>query len=204
MRRLGGCIALGLLTIGIGSCIQVSRLRHTCVICRLYRVDTMCLGLTHSAYSETDCSLWYSAHVEPMHAHVWERGTCSYMSNLLGYSFGVGCSPGRFPIVLLSPTTQLKVYQCFRDPLEAKALFADLTDSKTHDDRLDEDDVDRGHLTVEAIKAWEVAGFPGTWNEWWSRFYAKHVEEHTQWLTWRDADTGLNFREWQRQRKTDE
>ena len=51
----------------------------------------------------------------------------------------MGCSPGRYPIWTLDPTTQLGVYQHFEDPLEAKAIFADLTDEKTQGDRLEED-----------------------------------------------------------------
>jgi hypothetical protein len=201
LRRLGGIVTFGVLALVIASCVQVSRLSHSCVVCRLHRVDATCLGLTHSTYSETDCSRWYAAHVEPQHVHVWERGTCQYTSNLLGMPASVGCSPGRFPIMLLSPTTQMKVYQHFQAPLEAKRLFANLTDAKTHGDRLDEEDEDRGHLTVDAIEAWESAGFPGEWGEWWDRFYAKHVEEHKEWLTWLHADSGMNFWDWQKQRK---
>ena len=53
------------------------------------------------------------------------------------------------------PSTQMRVYQHFEDPLEAKKLFANLTDAKTHEDRLDEHDEDRGHLMVDAMREWE-------------------------------------------------
>ena len=203
MWRLGAIIVLAVLGLTFASSVQVSQLRQSCVICRLYRIDTTCFGLTHSAYSETDCSRWYASHIEPRHVHVWERGTCFYTTNLLGTPTSVGCSPGHFPIMLLAPTTQMKVYQHFQDPVSAKRLFASLTDAKTHNDRLDEHDEDRGHLTVEAIEAWEAAGFPGKWDDWWDRFYAKHVEEHQEWLSWFHADSNMNFWDWQKQRKRD-
>ena len=204
MRRLGGFIALGAFILTVASFVQVSRLSQTCVACRLTRVDATCFGLTRTTYEENECSRWFSGHVEPMHDHLWERGTCQYTSNLLGMPVSVGCRPGHYPIRLLDPSTQMLVYQHFKDPLEAKKLFESLTDEKTHDDRLDEDDEDRGHLTVSALQAWEAEGFPGTWEERWSRFYAKHVEEHKEWLTWLHADSNMNFWDWQKQRKKGE
>jgi hypothetical protein len=102
--------------------------------------------------------------------------------------------------MLLDPATQMRVYQHFKDPLEAKKLFASLTDAQTHDDRLDEHDDDRGHLTVKALAAWEAEGFPGPWDDWWRHFYAKHVEEHKEWLAWLHADSNMNFQDWQKQR----
>jgi hypothetical protein len=95
----------------------------------------------------------------------------------------------------------LRVYQHFKDPLEAKTLFANLTDEKTHNDRLDEEDDDRGHLTVDALEAWDAAGFPGTWDEWWARFYARHVEEHKEFWAWLHSDSHMHFQDWQKQRK---
>jgi hypothetical protein len=46
-----------------------------------------------------------------------------------------------------------------------------------------------------------VAGFPGTWREWWDGWWAKHVAEHKEWLEWLHDDSGLNFWDWQKQRK---
>jgi hypothetical protein len=200
MRLLCGFIAVGVWCLVVVSFVNVSRLSHTCVACRITRVDATCLGLTGFTLYPNECSQWYSAHVEPKHAHVWERGTCEYTSNVLGMPVSVSCSPGRFPIRLLHPSTQMRAYQHFEDPLEAKKLFESLTDEKTHDDRLDEHDDDRGHLTVRAIKEWESEGFPGTWDEWWARFYAKHVAEHEEWLTWFHANSGMNYWDWQKQR----
>lgn len=201
MRRFSWIIAMGVLALMIASVIPISHLSHTCVACRLARVDATCLGFTRSSYYPNECTQWYSGHVEPEHAHVWERGTCLYTSNLLGLPMSVGCSPGRYPIRLLDPSTQMRVYQHFKDPLQAKALFESLTDEKTHDDRLDEDDEDRGHLMVRAMNEWEAQGFPGTWDEWWAGFHARHVEQHKEWLTWLRESTNMNFREWQMQRK---
>lgn len=196
MRTVVTLIFCAFVTLMVGSCVQVSRLAQTCVVCRLTRVDSTCFGLTRSTYRENECSRWYTAHVEPSHVHIWERGTCMYQSNLLGMPTRVGCNPGHYPIMLLPPSTQLAVYQHFKVPLDAKKLFESLTDKKTHDDRLDEHDEDRGHLMVEALRRWELADFPGTWDGWWAKFHAAHVLEHQEWLTWLRADSNMNFPDW--------
>lgn len=196
-------VVVGVLFIGwaIVTGVEVSRLNHTCAICRQYRLDTTCFGMTRSTYSDTECSRWYAAEVEPVHAHVWQSSTCCYSSDLFGGARSVGCSPGRFTMMLLSPDTQLEVYQHFKDPLEAKKLFVSLADPKISEDRLDGDFRDRGHLTVDALQQWEAAGFPGTWDEWWTQFYAKHAEEHKEWLVWMNADSNMNFWDWRKQKK---
>ncbi len=201
MRWLGGIIAFFLVMLALSSCPGVSRLSHTCVICRLGRVDSDYLGSTHSRYFENECSRWYAAHVEPVHEHIWEPGTCRSTSNLLGQPLSVGCRVGHYPIWLLPPSTQMRVYQHFQEPREAKKLFASLTDEKTYQDRIDEDDEDRGHLMVDALRAWDEAGFPGTWEAWWAQFYARHVEEHREYMTWLHSNSDRNFRDWQERRK---
>ena len=66
MRYLGGLLSLGLLALIAASCVPVSRLSHTCVTCRLTRLDATCLGLTRSTYHENECSRWYAG---PRRAH---------------------------------------------------------------------------------------------------------------------------------------
>lgn len=56
-------------------------------------------------------------------------------------------------------------------------------------------DESRGHLIVEAICEWEAAGFPGTWADWWGRWWDEHVAEYAEWREWFDSDSGLNFQE---------
>jgi hypothetical protein len=185
----------------LGMFVPVTRLRQTCVVCRLTRLDSTYGPIPRSRFYENDCSRWYAAHIEPRHPHVWERGTCVYETDLYGFPRSVGCSPGQFPIHMLSSDTQMRVYQHFKNPLDAKILFTNLTDAKTYNDRLDEEDEDKGHLIVRAMQEWDSAGYPGTWDDWWSRFYARHVEEHTQWLEWLKSDSGLSFPDWQQQRK---
>ncbi len=110
-----------------------------------------------------------SAERKPSHTHIWERGTCRTLLNALAQPMGVGCQPGCYPILLLSSSTQMNVYQHTKDRRKAKELFGNLTDAKTHDDRLDEHDESKGHLIVRSIKEWNAAGFPGTWDDWWDR-----------------------------------
>ncbi len=144
-------MALILLVIPVGS-----RRRSTCAACRLDRVDHSLLGFTRSEFDPNECSRWYDAHVEPTHEHVWARlGHC----RRIGIPFlfgGYACSMGD-PIAGLSPSWQLEVYRHFRDPLEAKRLFTDL---KRWDGRL-----------MEAMGGWTSAGYPGTWEDWWSKHH---------------------------------
>src|SRR5262249_3083599 len=160
-------------------------------------VDTTLYGFKRSTYHENECSKWYPNNVEPTHTHIWERGTCARLLNGLGQGMGFGCAPGHYPIWLLDPSTQMHVYQHMQDRQKAKTLFGNLTDSKTHDDRLDEDE-SKGHLIVTSLSEWEGAGFPGTWDEWWNRWWDKHVAEHNEWLVWLHADSGLNFWDWKK------
>jgi hypothetical protein len=193
---------LALVGVFVAGCfVPVTHEGSTCVLCRAYRRQTTYAFMPVTSHEENQCSRWYAAHVEPRHAHVWERGTCVYESDLWGSPRSVACSSGHFPIWLLPPETQMAAYQHFQDPLEAKALFAGLTDARIHDDRLDEHDDDKGHLIVKAIEEWAAAGFPGTWQAWWDAWWAKHVAEHKEWLEWLHADSDLNFWDWQKKRK---
>jgi hypothetical protein len=179
----------------------MTRVSQTCLICRLTRVDTTSAQQTTTKYEENECSRWYSANVEPNHKHVWEYSTCTFGSSDDGTFAFVACNPGHFAIWLLDPETQLAVYQHFKKPIDARDLFLSLADAKTFNDRLDEHDQNKGTLIVDALEEWEAASFPGTWKEWWEPWYAKHVEEHKEYLTWLHSDSGLNFSDWQRQRK---
>ena len=54
----------------------------------------------------------------------------------------------------------MNVYQHIKDRQKAKELFGNLTDAKTHDDRLDEHDESKGHLIVRSIEEWERRWIP--------------------------------------------
>ena len=191
----------GFLVMALGSFEAGSSVSYTCVLCRLGRVDKTMFGLKSTSFYENECSRWYPKNVEPSHTHIWERGTCARMLNGFGQSMGFGCSPGRFPIWLLPPSTQMNVYQHFKDRQKAKELFSNLTDAKTHDDRLDEDDDSKGHLIVRSIGEWEVAGFPGTWDDWWNRWWDKHVAEQKERMDWIHSDSKTSFWEWKERQK---
>jgi hypothetical protein len=181
--------------------VTMTSASQTCLICRLRRVDTTSAQQTTTKYEENECSRWFAANVEPHHKHVWEDSTCTFVSDVDGTPAFVACKPGHFAIWLLSPETQLAVYQHFKNPIDARELFLSLADAKTYNDMLDEHDENKGQLIVDALEEWEAAVFPGTWKEWWEPWYAKHVEEHKEYLTWLHSDSGLNFWDWQRQRK---
>src|SRR6516164_5257607 len=128
MSRVFGVVVGGLIIAVAGCVVPVSYEKSTCVICRLFRLTTTYGVVPVTRHFENECSRWYAACVEQRHAHVWERSTCVYESDLWGFSRSVGCRPGHYPIWLLPPETQMEVYQHFKDPFEAKALFAGLTD----------------------------------------------------------------------------
>lgn len=205
MFRLSNIIIVlvvgGFLVLALGSIEAGSSLSYTCVLCRLGRVETNLFGLRHSTSYENECSRWYPRNIEPSHTHIWERGTCMTLLNGLGLPIGVGCQPGHYPIWLLSPSTQVNVYQHIKDRQKAKELFSNLTHAKTHDDLLDKDDESKGHLIVRSMKDWDAAGFPGTWDGWWNQWWDKHVAEHKEWLVWLHADSGLNFWNWKKGQK---
>ena len=115
----------------------MTRKSQTCLICRLMRVDTTSAQQTTTKYEENECSRWYAANVEPHHNHVWEDSTCVFIKRRRRHSAFVACNPGHFPIWLLSPETQLAVYQHFKNPIDARDLFLSLKDAKTYNDRLD-------------------------------------------------------------------
>jgi len=77
---------LGLATLSVSGClVPVTYEKYTCVVCRLFRVKTTYGFVPVSRRSETECSRWYSDHVEPRHDHVWERSTCVYEGDLWGF-----------------------------------------------------------------------------------------------------------------------
>ena len=180
-----------------------SRAIDRCLLCRLQRSETKLFGTTRSSYAETDCSRWYRAHVEPEHVHIWEPGSCTGLLNGIGMPIGVRCAAGYFPILLLDPSTQLRVYQHFPDPERAKALFASLTHEKADRERREKDIESTGELIVRALNDWDAAGFPGSWDDWWDRWWQKHVKEHNDSLTWMRSGSGLSFWDWQKQRNSE-
>ena len=166
MKNVLGWAVLGLVSLSVASFLA-TKTEHTstCAICRMGRSEWDYLGLRWSRRSGTDLSRWYAARVEPEHAHLWERGPCSYETNIWGSSLGSACRADRHPIWTLAPSTQKAAYRKFDDPLAAKALFAGLAGAGPRGE---------GDRIVRALGEWEAAGFPGTWDDW----RAGRVEEH--------------------------
>jgi hypothetical protein len=105
--------------------------------------------------------------VDLKHDHVWERGTCRTSYNLFGRPVAVACSH-RFSLASSLPSSrQLAFYRHVEDPRKAAMFFESLADETSRDDRAGRD---RRRLAVEAVESWEAEGFPGTWEEWRSRF----------------------------------
>ena len=157
--------------------VTVSSLQYTCALCRFSRLDRTCLGMTHSQYSENDCSRWYASHVEPTHSHLWQSSTCRYTTNLARTWYSYGCKPGEFSLFCLDRDDQLAFYEHFADPAKAKAVFLKLADETVTSARIEGvflDFMNVGRLTTTAIGTWVAADFPGTWEEWLAKSYAEY------------------------------
>jgi hypothetical protein len=159
---------IGLTAFAVGAVVPVSSTRpFACVVCRLKRVDSTYFGAASSDFHESECSRWYRERVDLKHDHAWERGTFRTSYNLFGRPVAVACSD-RFSLASSLPSSrQLAFYQHVEDPKKAAMFFESLADETPRDDRVGRD---RSRLAVEAVKAWEAEGFPGTWEEWRSRF----------------------------------
>lgn len=136
-----------------------SRHRHTCVVCRLERMDyNWRFESTTTSYQETSCSKWYSAHVEPMHDHVWSPSSTCVMLNFYHQTLGVSDSEGRpgRAIWRLTPEQQMMVYQNSKDPLETRNVFLSLVDSAIMQDRHD-------ISIASSLRDWIDSGFSMPW-----------------------------------------
>ncbi|MGC8641796.1 MAG: hypothetical protein ACP5XB_18160 [Isosphaeraceae bacterium] len=136
--------------------IQIySRRPYTCAVCRANKLNKQLLGLRWSTQEETDCSRWYSAHVEPAHHHVWVPCTYCRHFGIPGVYGGYSCVVGG-PLTGLSRKVQIQIYQHFQNPLEAKRLFIQL--GRNCPDRI-----------WQALMDWVEEGYSGTWAEWLKR-----------------------------------
>jgi len=147
----------------------------TCGVCRLERVDSTYFGFADSTFHENECSRWFRAQVDSAHRHTWDRGVVRGYS-LIGLPVYVvtDCYSPRFTALSLTSSTQLAFCRRVEDPMEAVHLFESMADASMDEDRSAGSAYES---TLEAIKAWEAEGFPGTWKEWLSTYGAYHVGE---------------------------
>ena len=161
-RRGGGCARLAAIAVVL---VLASRLvratsdseRSTCAACRLDRTDYCLVGFRWHRFEPSECSRWYADHVERSHPHLWSRYTHCRSIGIPGLSGGYACRYGD-PVADLGKSFQLWVYQRFQNPLEAKALFAQL--GRHSPDSL---------RTIQGLNAWADAGEGEPWAEWWAR-----------------------------------
>jgi hypothetical protein len=170
-------IGCGLLVFTLGSIEAGSSSSYTCAVCRLGRADTTLFGFTRSTHFENECSRWYPENAERSHKHVWARGGCSRLLNGFGRKIGFACGPSQSPIWWLPSATQSNVYKHIKDGNKAKVLFSSLANPNTYNEQFDGSDERRGDLIVTCIVEWEIAGFPGTWDDWWNGWRKKHEAE---------------------------
>jgi hypothetical protein len=134
-----------------------SRYPYTCAVCRAEKVDHHLLGMKWSAHEETECSRWYSDHVERSHTHAWiTRGYCRRFG-IPGLVGGYACVVGG-PLTGLSRTVQIQIYEHFQDPLLAKRLFIRLGQTDPECNRI-----------WQALMAWVDQDYPGTWDDWYKK-----------------------------------
>lgn len=195
MRYVIGVVAISLALLILVACIPVYYLGYTCALCRLNRIDRECLGFTRSTYRENKCSSWYVDHIERSHEHAWEPSSCCRMTDLFGLSRGYACGAGS-PIYRIPADTQLNVYRRFSEPLKAKAIFESMVGEKARERPFGNDGETHGEMVACAISEWQVAGFPGSWEKWWMRYYQDRKDEHPARAAWIRSGSGMSFQEW--------
>lgn len=133
--------------------------RHTCLICRLDRIDTHRRGeAVASRYDGNACSEWYPLHVEPDHLHIWVANPSFVILNKRGEPMGAGDNenrPGR-AVWRLSPGEQQALYQHAADADEVKKILLSFRDTNVMRDR-------RDFAIVESLRIWMEGGFCGEW-----------------------------------------
>ncbi len=192
---IGACgfvVTAGLFNIEMGS-----RRHFACAVCRLGRHDLTFLGLTRSTYEANECSEYYRRNVEPTHAHRWANSGCSSLLNAWGQRIGFACGRSS-PIFRVPVGCQLAFYRHVEKPLEYKPLFLRLGDPEFCDVRLGPEAENQGDLLAHAICEWGFADFPGTWDGYWTLYYAKHVSDSQ---AWQAEGKQVRFREWKNGRK---
>lgn len=137
-----------------------NRLRHTCAVCRLNRVDytSRLLGTTKTTYDESDCSVWYQTNVEAEHGHIWVRSPTMALLDFYGQTIGVGDNeetPGRV-IWRLSSKEQIDIYKHASDPMEARHLFESLAEPTSQTENKDFE-------ILHSLREWIDSGFAGDW-----------------------------------------
>lgn len=166
-----------------------SRASMTCALCRTTRVEEKFGLVTWENDTPNDCSRWYEAHVEPRHSHIWQKGSCRYFWTLFGS--GVACGRSA-PIRHIPPEIQLKFYQGFRDPRDAKQVFLTLSERTFYEQTIDEHDYPgKGYVMADAIESWVAHDSPGTWADWWAKAWKDHVDEHDRLAKWHQSNATL-------------
>ena len=143
---------------------------YVCAMCRMHRGDRTFFGETRSDYHATEFSYWYSAYIEPQHEHMWEPEAKIAIYNLCGQLIDSGTGASRkIPIYSLTPSQHRRFLEHVTNIEALKTLFASIITKQAYDD--DPMDDDKGFVLVQAVLDWEKAGYPGTWDEWWARFW---------------------------------
>jgi hypothetical protein len=143
---------------------------YVCFMCRMGRNAKTYFGEIRSVYHATEFSDWYSAHIEPQHEHLWQPYANIANYNLFGWCIGGGTgAPAKIPISLLSPSQHQRFLQHVTNIEALKALVAGIITKPTNDDDPWEDA--KGYALLQAILDWERAGYLGTWDDWWARYW---------------------------------
>jgi hypothetical protein len=131
----------------------------TCALCRCGRTDYVYLDqMWRTELQENACSQWYSKNVEPDHDHVWVRARATALRDLYGNRFGaMDRDPVGRTIWSLSSDDQLRIYQHFPNPRDAKSVFFELASPQAKVK-------DTDYQILNALLAWRDSGFAGSWN----------------------------------------
>jgi len=191
MRKAGWAVIAVAAGVACFTLTPIEEARSSCAYCKLGRTELRALGVVvRSTFRDNECSLWYPAHVERTHEHLWAPAAHSALINLFGMT-RLQPYRGFRAIRMISPETQIRVYSKFEDPRDAKELFGSL--GRGYKDTAEgEYQYTLASLRAQVIREWERDDFPGTWDERWDRYCAEN-QEFVSWLeSRRHALDGLN------------
>ncbi len=117
------------------------------------------------------------ARIEPWHEHLWEPDPNIADFNLFGQRIGGGTgAPRKFRIYDLTPSQHQRFLEHVANIKALKSLLASIINIKDQITENEPGEDGKGIVLVLAIVDWEKAGYPGTWDDWWARYWEREKE----------------------------
>jgi hypothetical protein len=154
-----------------------SKKGYFCSVCRMGRGVSTFFGKTRSVCHATEFSDWYSAHIEPQHEHLWDPEANIVIYNLFGQVIYGGTGASRkIPISILTPSQHQRFLEHVANIKALKSLLASIINIKNQITENEAGEDGKGIVLVLAIVDLEKACYPGTWDDWWARYWEREKE----------------------------